>query len=688
MTNSVGGRHATGLSRVRFRTKVATMLLLVSAAVTTHTQAQSSETARLKGLSLEQLVDIEVTTLSKKSERLSRTAAAVYVLTADEIARSGCTNIPQLLRSVPGLQVAQIDGNQWAISSRGFAGAFSNKLLILIDGRSVYSPLFSGVFWDAQDVVLDDIERIEIIRGPGGSLWGANAVNGIINIIRKSAKDTVGGRVAGGIGSNEQGLGEFRLGRRVGDQSAIKLFGKYTHNGTTIDTAGEETGDDLEVVRGGVRYDLTTANQTSLEVQSDVYSGQSGATYILPSSLPPYLTRKDDRTDIAGGDILAKLSKVMSATSEVSVQGYLDFVSRDDVRLDDNQTTFDLDFSHRFAYGARSSLTWGLGYRRVHSTLRGTQYVRVDPEERTDNLWTGFAQSDFAIVPERLSLTLGTKVEHNDYTGIEYQPSVRGWWSPASDQLVWAAVSRAVRTPSRIEHDGIVNWTVIPPNTEQNPGPLPVFLRFTGSDSFDSEELISYEIGHRTTLADRVSSDLAIFYNDYSNLLSGRNGQPIFNPLTPTFVVVPITPGNGMEGKTYGFEWAVDWIPAEGMALRAAYSRLKIDLNPKTDSDTSSASEANAGSPEHQLAASLSYDDGRRFGGRVLLRYVDHLTSQNIDHYWTLDVRAGLTIRKGIELSVVGQNLLKDHQTEFITRLGTVASQINRGVLTTLSWTF
>jgi len=646
--------------------------------------AQDSATVHLKGLSLEELINVEVTTLSKKAQSLSRTAAAVHVITAEEIVRSGYTSLPELLKHVPGLQVSQIDGNQWAITSRGFAGHFSNKLLVLIDGRSVYTPLFSGVFWDVQDILLDDIDRIEIIRGSGGSLWGANAVNGIINIISKDSKETLGGLAQASIGTNDQRVGSLRYGHQVSHKAALRVFGKYSHNGASTDTAGQETADDMEIGRGGFRYDRSLAEQSSLMLRGDLYSGKVGATYILPSIDPPYAVRTDDRTAVSGGNLLVRLNRSVSTSSEISVQGYVDLTHRDDIRLVEDQTTVNLDFNHRFHPITAAELTWGLGYRGTRSHLARTAYFSTDPDERFDNLWTAFAQTELPLVAGRLTLTFGSKIEHNDYTGFEGQPSARMLWTPVRAHTLWAAVSRAVRTPSRMEHDGIANWVVYPPFSPLNPGPLPVLVRFHASRDFKSESVVGYEIGHRVTLASSLASDMAVFYNDYKSLFSPITGTPEFDPLDPTHVVLPATAGNDLRGVSYGLEWGVDWFASKAVVVRAGYTYLKITMFSDSVANAVSVSEEEGVSPENQFSLRLSFDDDRRLDGQLSLRYVDRLPYQSLESYWTLDTRVGLKINPSVGVALVGQNLMNENHVEFVPRLGTVTSQVSRGVLATL----
>jgi iron complex outermembrane receptor protein len=650
--------------------------------------AQSSETVHLKGLSLEELVNVEVTTLSKKAQPLSHTPAAVHVISSEEIARSGYLSLPELLKHVPGLQVAQIDGNQWAITSRGFAGAFSSKLLVLIDGRSVYTPLFSGVFWDVQDILLDDIDHIEIIRGPGGSLWGANAVNGIINIISKASKETIGGLVQAAVGSHDQRVGSLRYGHQVSDKAAFRVFGKYSHNGISSDTSGHETADDLEMGRGGFRYDRSLTEQSTLMMRGDLYSGRVGATYLLPSIDPPYAVRTDDKTAVGGGNVLVRLNRSVSTASEVSLQGYFDFTHREDVRFIEDQTTVNVDFNHRFQALKRAELTWGLGYRGTQSDVEYTQYFSATPPKRFDNLWTAFAQAELPLDSENLILTLGSKIEHNDYTGFEGQPSARILWTLAHTHTLWAAVSLAVRTPSRLDHDGVADWLVYAPFSPLNPGPLPVLVRFEASRDFKSERVVAYEIGHRVTWASNLASDLAVFYNDYNHLVSPIFGAPEFDPLDPTHVVLPVSVGNDLRGVSYGLEWGVDWIMTNAIAVRAGYTYLNLTMFADKGTNTAFALEEEGVSPENQFSLRLSFDDDRRLDGQLALRYVDRLPYQTLASYWTLDTRIGLALTPNVEVALVGQNLMNENHVEFVPRLGTVTSQVSRGVLATLKLRF
>ncbi len=461
-----------------------------------------AEVNRLLDLSLEELMELKVTSLAKKPVSLARSPAALTVITAEEIRRSGLTTIPEVLRLVPGIDVAQIDANKWAISSRGFNGRFANKLLVLIDGRTVYSPVFTGVYWDVQDMLLEDIERIEVIRGPGGTLWGANAVNGIVNIITKHAKDTQGGLAQAGAGDQERGLGALRYGGKMGEDVHYRFSGKYFSRDDFVTAREDDAHDQWHMVRGTFRLDWDTSERDELMLQGAIYDGEADETGILTSLTPPSVLSATDTTELSGGHALLRFTHRQSDASEWVVQAYFDRAERfDDALGPIDVDTYDLDFQHRFPTGEHHELTWGLGYRRVEDDLPDAFTVSFDPLSRGVDLWSAFVQDEI-ILMEDLRLTLGSKFEHNDYSGFEFQPSARALWEVRPQHILWGAVSRAVRTPSRAESDFRVNVAA-------SPGPVsPVLVSILGNPDVEAEELFAYELGYRGWLTSQMYIDL------------------------------------------------------------------------------------------------------------------------------------------------------------------------------------
>ncbi len=641
----------------------------------------------LTELSLEELMDVEVTSVSKRAEPISAAAAAVFVITQEDLRRSGATSIPEALRMVPGVEVARIDASKWAISARGFNGRFANKLLVLIDGRSVYTPLFSGVFWDVQDTLLEDVDRIEVIRGPGATLWGANAVNGVINIITRSARETQGGLLAAGGGTEEQGFAALRYGGALGESSSYRVYGKVFDRGSGERLTGGAGADDWSMRRAGFRLDSKLAGGSDWMVEGDLYEGEAGETLTLQSLQAPVPRTVDGEEEVAGGYLLSRWQRALSDTSDLKVQLYYDRTERLAPLIDEERDTFDVELQHGFAPGFRHRLLWGLGYRRTADDIQGMAILSLFPARRTDDLASGFLQDEITLRPDRLWLTLGSKLEHNDYTGFEVQPNLRAVWTPRQHHTLWGAVSRAVRTPSRAEHDLRLDAQVIGPG-QVFPGAPPAVVTSFGNPDYRSEELIAWELGYRVGLSPGLFFDLATFYNDYDRLRSTRTGQP-FLEVTPTpHLVIPVRIGNDLEGETYGAELAADWRISKRWRWSAAYSLLVIQLQVPPGGNASALG-AEGQSPRHQLFLRSSVDLAREVELDVSLRHVDELPSLEVDRYTTLDLRLGWRPRPDLELSLVGQNLLEGSHVEAAPEvIPTHPTAVERGVYGKVEWRF
>jgi iron complex outermembrane receptor protein len=686
------GRGRSFFGRCLRRAAIGALLLSIVAGVCL---ASASDTepplpADLTELSLEDLMDIEITSVAKKAQKLSEAAAAVFVITQEDIRRSGATSIPEALRMAPGLEVARIDANKWAVTSRGFNGRFANKLLVLIDGRTVYTPLYSGVYWDMKDTLLEDIDRIEVIRGPGASLWGANAVNGVINIITKSAKDTQGGLIVAGAGTEEQGFGAVRYGGKLGQDIDSRAYVKYFDRDSGVFSSGENGADQWDILRAGFRMDWQRSGPDALTLEGDIYDGEAGVT-VVTKSFDPYAPPTLDEDDsISGANLLCRWKHSVSDSSEVALQVYYDRTERNGVVLDQIHDTFDLDLQQQFAPGKRHEIVWGLGYRFVSDDIRNTFYGSWDPDSRDDDLFSGFVQDDITLIKNRLRLTLGSKFEHNDYTGSEIQPNGRLMWTPHDGHSIWTAVSRAVRTPSRTEEDGRLNTTVLAPGSL-----LPLFpgygvVSLFGDGDYESEELLAYELGYRAQPTDQFSVDIAAFFNDYSNLRTLEPGNPFLEVSpSPAHLVFPFTVGNKMDGETYGVEVAADWRASDWWRIQASYTYLQIQLDLDRDSGDTLSESAEGDSPHHQVSLRSSMDIVSDLALDLWVRYVDDLPSQDVDSYITLDVRLGWKLHEDVELSVIGQNLLDDHHPEYKPEfIDTIPTEVQRSVYGKVTWQF
>ncbi|MGD0057927.1 MAG: TonB-dependent receptor [Verrucomicrobiia bacterium] len=624
------------------------ILLLATITVRAESMGDTNSIQSLKRMSLDDLMNVEITSVSKKEEKLTEAPAAVYVLTQEDIHRSGATSIPEALRLVPGLDVARIDAHTWAISSRGFNSEFADKLLVLIDGRSVYTPLFSGVFWDVQSPMLEDVDRIEVIRGPGATMWGANAVNGVINIITKSAKDTQGWLLSGGGGNQDRGFGEFRYGGSHGDDLYYRLYGTYFDHADSEKLGGGNGRDGWQQGRGGFRMDWQPSRDNLLTVQGDAYDGTEGQVESVSTNTPPYTQQLTRDTDISGGDVLGRWTHTLANGSEIKLQTYYDKTVRDMTIVGDNLDTFDVDLQYDRQIGSRQEVIAGLGYRLEDETIRNSSTVHTDRQ-----LFSGFIQDEVTLIPERLKLTLGTKLEHNDFTGFEVEPSGRVSWTPTVHQTVWAAVSRAVRTPSDSE----------------------------GNKAFGSEDLLAYELGYRVRPCERVSLDFATFYNDYSKLATTTTG----------------TPGNDSSAQTYGLEAAGNWQMLDWWRWQATYTDLHVQLH-VDDAATTRPEIDPGGSPQQQFSVRSVMDLPHQVQFDATLRYVDRVTITTVTststtvlpvpQYFSLDLRLAWKPRKNLEFSVVGQDLLDSEHLEFAPSFQSQTTEVGRSIYGKITWTF
>jgi len=625
----------------------------------------------LKQLSLEQLMNVEVTSVAKKEQRVAETAAAIFVITQEDIRRSGVTSIPEALRLAPGVEVSRIDANKWSIGVRGFGSRLSRSVLVLMDGRSVYTPLFAGVYWEIQDTLLEDIDRIEVIRGSGGTLWGANAVNGVINIITRSAAETQGLLITGGGGSEERGFGGLRYGGKIGQDFSYRLYGKgFSRDGQF--TAHASDFDDWQSGQGGFRTDWNFTQSDSLTIQGDAYQGKSGQRTTVSTFSAPFLAVVRDDTDFSGMNLLGRWRRTLSDTSNLAFQVYYDRTFRREPTFQERRNTVDFDFQHRFKITGHQEFTWGLGYRYTRGDTQSMPTVVFSPPNRADNLVSAFVQDEIVLVENRLRLTVGSKFEHNDYSGFEFQPSARLLWTPAERHYLWASISRAVRTPSRVEEDLLLTATLSPI--------VPTFARLSGNNSFEPEKVLAYEVGYRMQPTDRSSVDIAAFYNRHSDLLSLESGATFLEP--PGNLILPFSIDNKMTAQVYGIEVATDWRWLDWWRWRLSYSHLQLNLKKKPgSSDFTTERSTEGSSPQNQVSLTSFIDLPGNLNLDGIFRYVDNLPGQNVGRYFNLDLRLGWHATKNVELSLVGQNLLQGHHAEWGG-----GTEIQRGVYTKVTW--
>jgi len=651
----------------------------------------------LAEFSLQELAELQVTLVSKKEESLFKADAAIYVITQEDIRRSGVTSIPEALRMVPGLQVARIDANKWAVTARGFIGRFSNKLLVLIDGQSVYTHIFSGVFWDMQDVMLADVDHIEVIRGPGATLWGANAVNGIINIVTKNARDTQNGFVQAGIGTEEKVFSNFRYGGKLSNDMVYRGYLKYFErdhfifpSDTALDErAGKRAFDGWNSLRGGFRIDWDQTPSNTFMLKGDLHYGEFGHTMETMSIEPPYMGLEDYRGNMAGGDIIFKWQKIFSNASEMTLQTYGDYFKKDEGVIIGTILTYDLEFNYLFDLGRDHQIICGLGYRLIKDHFQNTLMMRVDPDRRYWNLFSGFLQDDYQIIDNRFRVTFGSKIEHNDITGFEIQPNLRLLWTPSTNHTLWAALARAVRTPARGESgSGYIMLRIIQ-ITPTYPTPVMVILR--GNPDFKSENLIANEIGYRFYSGDKIFFDLSTFYNTYDHLFSGKFLEEIvMEDPPPQHIEAAAIPVNQIAGYGYGCEVALDWRTCNFWQQKIGYTYTQYNMHvTEGGQDTATVANIEGQCPHHQVYIRSSINLPYRFELDFGLRYVDDLPELKIKSYWNLDCHLSHSPMKNVRISIVGQNLLHKDILEFIPELDyTVHTRSQRGIYGSITINF
>lgn len=615
----------------------------------------------LKRMSPEELMNVEITSVSRTEESLRDAAAAVAVVSGETLRRSGATNIPDALRLVPGIHVGEATSSTWAVSARGFSSVSSEKLLVLSDTRSIYTPLVSGVTWDVQDYLLEDLERIEVIRGPGAALWGTNAVNGVINITTRSARDTQGTYLSAAVGTFDRASLAARYGGETAGGVSYRVFGKYLdRDETSNDVQG--TDDSWKLGHVGFRTDWDNSAHDSFTVQGDAYSGDVGqlapAVTVIgrANPLPPF------EVNVSGGNVLARWRRSGEDGSDLQLRAYYDYTRRDDPSFLDTLQTFDIDLQKRFTAFSRHEIVWGAAYRLMDNRNEPGLLWVLEPEDSTDQVFSGFIQDQISLA-NSVRVTIGTKLEHNDFSGFEFQPSVRMAWVANDANTLWMAISRAARVPTRFERDVAIDAS--------DPAGNPVY-RLVGNEDFESERLTAYEAGYRWRPIDPLSLDLALFYNDYDRLASIEVGEPFVNPGTGQ-IIVPIMTENLSSGRTYGAELLVEWQPVDMWRLTASYSHIDLELG-SSGLDLNRGEWLEGSTPRSlaglrsflTLGARVELDAQLRYQSRIR-RIPQIISGEGLDSYTELDLRLGWRASDRWGISLVGQNLLHDDHEEFGT---------------------
>jgi len=638
----------------------------------------------LTAISLEDLMNIQVTSVSKKEQKLAKTGAAVFVITQEDIHRSGATNIPDLLRMAPGVDVARLDANRWAISIRGFNSIYANKVLVLIDGRTVYLDSSSNVFWDQQDIPLEDIDHIEVIRGSGGTVWGANAVNGVIRVITKNASATPGGLVTAGTGSEESAEGLVQYGGSLGSKGAYRVFGRYFNVETSLGPNGENAADGWHGSHGGFRSDWNLSSRDALTFQGDMLRSAAGQTvnavFLIPQPLQTVLS---GRLTNATGNVLGKWTHTLRNGSETSLQMFYDYNHRaaSASQVDETHNMLDFDFQHHLAPNSRNDVVWGIGYRFENDDILPSTGIRFVPEQRNLSLFSAFVQDEISL-SRSLFFTVGSKLEHNGLTGFEYEPSAQLVWTPSRRHTLWVSAARTIRQPSLVDF-GLQKDLAV---TTLPTGVLAV-PTLMGSTSMQPEQLRDYEVGYRAQLSLRLSLDLTAFAGFYRRLETVEPRTPFFT-LTPPRprLVIPLVFDNLARAQNYGGELSVTWNVNSHWKFSPSYSLLHMAIELDPSSRGSSLSQI-GDSPKHQFQMRSWWNLRKNLDADTTLMYVSSLSHFGIPSYTRLDTRLGWRLGEFVELSVVGQNLLRARHAEFFD--STVhGTEIERSVFGKVTWRF
>ena len=629
---------------VLFRKKTTVILLCLCFS---HIILGSIREKELTEMSFEELMNIEITLATRRENKLMEVPAAVYVLTQEDIQRSGFRTVPDLLRLVPGFEVARIDASKWAISARGFNNFFANKLLVLVDGRSAYSPVFSGVLWEVQDMLLEDIERIEVIRGPGATLWGSNAVTGVINIITKSSRETHGLYAETGGGTEEKVFGGVRFGKQLGDRFHFRVHAKYSNRDEALSGTDYPAADAWYLFNSGFRMDWNAGQNEQFTIHGNMYRGDMNQTLELPYISRPIL---DYVTKEYGGNILGRWKHTVSERSEMILQTYYDYVNRnDEILLGGSYYTVDIDFQHQLVLrNNRHRIIWGAGYRLTSDNIQNSELAYFDPAKDSYMLFSLFIQDEISLIDHRLHLILGSKMEHNDFTGFEFQPNIRMNWRINPNHSIWTAVSKAVRMPSRSDRD-IYN------------------LVARGNPSFRSEELYAFEIGDRFRPKNWIYLDGTVFYNRYHDALTIEG--TVF--------------GNKKEANAFGCEIGMDLVLKPWWEMRLGYSFFSLDVLPNPESIDTRRENTEGDSPRNQAFLHSFVNLPWNCDLDVVLRYVDSLTNpiNSVPAYTDIDVRFAWHPTRSVEIMLAGQNLVQKSHDEFTaTWVPFMSTRIQRAV--------
>ncbi len=671
-----------------FTAGLASLLCLCSWGFSPAVKAETAQINELFNMSLEDLMETEITSATKRSQSLLRTAAATYVISEEDIRRSGVSTIPEVLRIVPGISVAQIDANKWAISSRGFNDLYSKYLLVLIDGRSIYTPTSSSVHWNTLDYPLEDIKRIEVIKGPGAALWGANAVNGVINIITKRASETRGIAVSIETG-NKQKILSARHGGKISQTGRYRFYVKAREENSSASTSTHSENDNWDMFHTGFRVDWRKYYEDAFTLQGDFYSGTEGTTLNYPTTTPPFSAVDVASTETSGLNFLARWTKTYSSTSEWTLQSYYNQHEREEIVTNDRPSqetheTIDIDFQHRIQTLFHQQIVWGLNLRYIRETRRQSFRFSLFDNNSTTIQVGAFVQDEISLIDKRLSAILGGKVEYFELAGIEFQPNARLMWTPTPTHTIWASVAQAMRNPTKVEQEAKIN-TAVYPGDQCNNGNLCV-IQYQGNRDINPEKLnAAYEIGFRSAITHTFSYDLALFYNQYTNLISSeKKAQYASNEFGVPVEIIPHQFVNDTKGTTRGLELSSMWQASSAWRLLAGLSILDMNI------ETTNNFDINRASPRKQFNLRSYYNFSPNIEFDTLAYFVSDLSIvtknpekteyvlKTIEKYWRLDLRLAWTPRKTSSAVLGVRNLLDRVHREFSNSPFIIANEVKR----------
>ena len=641
----------------------------------------------LSAISLDSLTTTDITSVARREQKLSEAAGAVFVITNEDIRRSGLTSLAEILRMAPGIAVAEVDGNKWAITTRGFNERFSDRTLFLLDGRALYSPLTSGVSWDIEQTPLADIDHIEVIRGPGATLWGANAMNGVVNIITKKSQDTLGGLVSGGSSPSGQGVSTARFGRLLGTKASYRIYGQYLSELGSPIAGGGRAADGWRNLMAGFRTDWNPQSDTSFMMAGNIYTGNQGETTSGDISLSnPLGTPFADTANTSGGNALARWTRTGSQL-DTTAQIYLDETNRDELgEAAEYCKTVDLDFAQDLQIGDLHKLSWGANFRNNHDDTTGSFSASFSPANRDLQLYGGYLQDEMKTLSARLKLTAGGKIEHSFYNGFAFQPNVRAIWTPNNEASFWISIARAAATPSRIDSDVRFNAALV---TDPQ-GNVTLYSHF-GTNHLAPETVTAFEAGARFQVNRKISFDLATFHNEFSHFHTDEPGTPYMETglsLPPHLVIPDYVAGNDT-GMARGAELWLEANPTAFWKLSASYTSMLINVNQSAGSlDFQSAGDSEGSTPRNQGQLHSFVNLPRKLEFDTAVYYVGKLTELNVKSYTRLDVRVGWRPRASLDLSVGGRNLLQAEHFEWALSEQIVAEPIQRSAFLQATWSF